>query len=277
MKDSFLRRAVVGTAFVLLVTGLTYVGGVAFLFLALAVVGIGMVEFTRIARGWGVAPFGMLGVLAGAAVTVCAFVWGPAGVGLAAGGGAVLCIAVGLGRRTGGAAGDGAATAAGVLYVAALGSHAVLLREGPGHAGMDYAAGFRAAMYAFVATWCCDTFAYVFGRAFGRHKMFPSVSPKKSWEGALAGLLGAVGGLAAANWALGGSMNGAGIVSLGLGAGIVAQLGDLLESKMKRLSGMKDSSNVLPGHGGVLDRFDGFLFVAPLVYYYFVLTGFAGV
>jgi phosphatidate cytidylyltransferase len=276
MNDSFLRRAVVGTAFVLLVTGLTYVGGVAFLFLALAVIGLGLAEFYAMTGGFKVSPFRLLGIALGAGVTVGAFLWGPAGLGGASAVACLVCLVVGVSRPAGGTIARASITAAGVLYVASLGAHMVTLREGPGLGGLEYSAGFRAAMYAFAATWCCDTCAYLFGRAFGRHKMFPSVSPKKSWEGAVAGLVGAIGGLTLVNWALGGSMTFSGLAALGMAIGVAAQLGDLVESRIKRLAGVKDSSKLLPGHGGILDRFDGFLFVAPLVYYYFFLSGYAG-
>jgi phosphatidate cytidylyltransferase len=276
MNDTFTRRAVVGTAFVLLVTGLTYVGGVAFLFLILAVVLAGLVEFYALAAARSAVPFRKTGLIAGAAVPLCAFLWGPAGLAGAAAGACGVSFAAALSRRSGGAFRDASVTAVGVLYVAALVSFVLLLREGPARAGLEYEAGFRAAMYAFAATWCNDTFAYLFGRAFGRHKMLPSVSPKKSWEGAAAGLVGSVGGLALADWALGGSMPASGLVALGLAAGAVGQVGDFVESKMKRTAGVKDSSRLIPGHGGVLDRFDGFLFAAPVIYFYLSYTGFAG-
>lgn len=241
-----------------------------------AAVTLGMVEFYGLARACGMSPFKIVGVCAGVAVAACSFFWGPVGLGGSAAAACAVCLAASLGRRSAEGFGDGAVTAVGVLYVSGLFSFVLLLREGPGLAGFEDGAGFTAAMYAFAATWCCDTSAYLVGRAIGRHKLFPAVSPKKSWEGALAGLAGSVGGAALVNWTFGGSMAALGLVEIGLVAGVLAQLGDLVESRMKRMAGVKDSSNFIPGHGGVLDRFDGFLFVAPFVYFYLRATGFAG-
>jgi phosphatidate cytidylyltransferase len=108
----------------------------------------------------------------------------------------------------------------------------------------------------------------------GKHKMAPKVSPNKTWEGAAAGLIGAVAGASALwalriygdldalpNWPLWRYMHAGALVS------IVAQIGDLTESCLKRDAGVKDSGNFFPGHGGVLDRTDGFLFAAPVLYY----------
>lgn len=114
-----------------------------------------------------------------------------------------------------------------------------------------------------------DTVAYLAGRAFGRHKLYPAVSPGKTWEGALGGLVGgclASVGLGAA-WLLP-DLPWSHAVVLGLVGSVCGQLGDLVESMLKRSFGVKDSGALLPGHGGVLDRVDGLLFVAPVAYYY---------
>lgn len=275
MSDSFGRRTVAGAVFVLLVTGLAYLGGVAFLFLALAVVIAGLLEFYRLARCWGISPFQKTGAVLGSAVVLSAFQWGTAGIVGVSAVSTGACLAVPLMMRSKSSLENGAGTAFGILYVAFLGSFMVALREGPGLAGLPRALGFPAVMGAFLSTWCCDTAAYLFGRAFGRHKLFPAVSPKKTWEGAGAGLVGAVGGLALTLWVLDGSMGWGGLVGVGLALGVAAQVGDLVESRFKRQAGIKDSSRVIPGHGGVLDRFDGFLFVAPVLYYYLASTGFS--
>lgn len=114
-----------------------------------------------------------------------------------------------------------------------------------------------------------DTVAYLFGRAFGKHKLYAAVSPKKTWQGAFGGVLGsllATVGLGsmwlAPNLSIGHA------VVLGVLANICGQAGDLVESMLKRTHGVKDSSNLLPGHGGMLDRVDAMIYVAPVVYYY---------
>ncbi|MCA9716789.1 MAG: phosphatidate cytidylyltransferase [Myxococcales bacterium] len=117
-----------------------------------------------------------------------------------------------------------------------------------------------------------DTFAYFAGRAFGKHKLYPEVSPKKTWEGSAGGLLGGVfvtttfGCL----WMLP-ELPVVHAVALGVVGSAFGQVGDLVESLFKRGFKVKDSGNLLPGHGGMLDRVDGLLFVAPVVYYYVTL------
>jgi phosphatidate cytidylyltransferase len=110
-----------------------------------------------------------------------------------------------------------------------------------------------------------DSMAYYVGRLFGRHKLAPRVSPKKTWEGALGGLNGAF--LATMLWSLGryGSLD-VTLILLGGVTALAAQLGDLAESLLKRGVGVKDSGRLLPGHGGVLDRIDALLFAAPVLY-----------
>ena len=118
----------------------------------------------------------------------------------------------------------------------------------------------------FVLLWTNDTAAYLFGRSFGRHKLAPSISPGKTWEG-WAG--GAMATLAVAYGVLGASQNVAGLTAgqwaiLGSVASVFGPMGDLLESALKRQAGIKDSGRILPGHGGVLDRFDSHFISAPI-------------
>ena len=116
----------------------------------------------------------------------------------------------------------------------------------------------------FIAVWACDTFAYFFGVTFGKHRLFERVSPKKSIEGAAAGLGGALLVFFAARWLNALPLPAWQALAGGLIVGIGGQLGDLVESWFKRDAGIKDSSKILPGHGGILDRFDSLLFIAPL-------------
>jgi phosphatidate cytidylyltransferase len=127
------------------------------------------------------------------------------------------------------------------------------------------------------ATWANDTCAYFAGRAFGRHKMYEKISPKKTWEGFAGGAIGTVLVLFLMRWGLGTSVNvlpvfaDIGVVDvlfIGLPAAILAPLGDLAESMLKRSFGVKDSGKILPGHGGLLDRIDAVLFMAPWVLAY---------
>jgi len=122
---------------------------------------------------------------------------------------------------------------------------------------------------AVLATiWICDTAAFHAGTAMGRHKLFPRVSPNKSWEGTIFGFVFAIAAAIAAKYIVLEYMSLRDALVMGVVVGIFGQLGDLVESLMKRDAGVKDSSNLLPGHGGVFDRFDSLLFVAPILYLY---------
>jgi phosphatidate cytidylyltransferase len=119
----------------------------------------------------------------------------------------------------------------------------------------------------FVVTWANDTFAYFAGHAFGRHKLYERISPKKTWEGFAGGAVGSVAGALATRWLLlADELSATAAVVIGLGAAVLGPLGDLAESMVKRAAGVKDSSRIIPGHGGLLDRIDALLFVGPWVY-----------
>ncbi len=125
----------------------------------------------------------------------------------------------------------------------------------------------------FVTIWTCDTFAYFFGMKFGKHRLFQRVSPKKSWEGAIAGLFGAILVYLVVYFLQIIPITLEVAMTSGLIVGIVGQFGDLVESWFKRDAGVKDSSNLLPGHGGVLDRFDSVMFSAPMFLVLFIWMG----
>lgn len=124
----------------------------------------------------------------------------------------------------------------------------------------------------FLISWGTDTFAYLFGIIFGKHKLYPSISPKKTVEGSLGGIFGSVILLNIFNFFVL-KYNAVFIISFGIILSIVAQLGDLFASKIKREIGIKDFSNIIKGHGGFLDRFDSIIFVTPLVYIIFLIFG----
>ncbi|AZA52972.1 phosphatidate cytidylyltransferase [Chryseobacterium sp. G0201] len=127
-------------------------------------------------------------------------------------------------------------------------------------------------LFLFVLIWSSDTFAYLTGKFFGKHKMAPKISPKKTWEGYIGGVVLTLvlsyfiekyQHDLRGNWMV-----------VGFLVAAFAPLGDLVESQLKRNFGVKDSGNIIPGHGGVLDRLDSFLICAPVVYLYFILEKF---
>ena len=120
----------------------------------------------------------------------------------------------------------------------------------------------------FITLWVTDSAAYFLGTAFGKHKLFPRVSPNKSWEGALAGFIFAIISMVVLNTVLLAFISLTDALVIGVIIGLFGQIGDLIESLLKRDAGVKDSSNIIPGHGGVLDRFDSLIFSSPLIFLY---------
>lgn len=131
-----------------------------------------------------------------------------------------------------------------------------------------YAWGGWTIISIFASLWMCDTMAYAGGRIMGRHKLFPRISPKKTWEGAVWGFSGAVLTMIVMQRLALPYLAVHQAAIIGIIIGVFGQIGDLVESALKRDAGMKDSSSLIPGHGGVLDRFDSLIFVSPILYLY---------
>jgi len=153
-------------------------------------------------------------------------------------------------------------TMAGILYVGWLLSYLVALR------GLDE--GRSWVFFALLVTFASDTMAFFIGRALGRHRLAPNISPGKTWEGTAGGVLGAIlfSLLFLLPTPLGLEIKWWQAVLLGLLVSVFGQLGDLVESLFKRNMGAKDSGKLLPGHGGLLDRMDSVVFAGIVVYYY---------
>jgi len=157
-------------------------------------------------------------------------------------------------------------------FIAMAMSYFILLQQ-LGYNGEGQHLGGYAVLTVFIGVWTCDSLAYFVGSAIGKHKIFPRVSPNKSWEGSIAGLIGSFIALLLiirVGWLPGLDYTDA--VMLGLITGVAGQIGDFAESLVKRDVGVKDSSNLLPGHGGAWDRLDSILFAAPLSYLYLTLV-----
>ena len=149
----------------------------------------------------------------------------------------------------------------GTIYVAVMLSFVYLVRMGNN--------GAYNVWLIFLCSWGSDTCAYVFGVAFGKHKMAPVLSPKKSVEGAVGGVVGAILlGIIYAAATKGGMVEYA--IICGVGA-LISMVGDLAASAIKRNQGIKDYGKLIPGHGGILDRFDSVIFTAPIIYFLSVL------
>jgi len=156
-----------------------------------------------------------------------------------------------------------AASVTGIFYMGWLLSYWVLIMNSYGGDwnGRDWV------LLALFSTFAVDTTAYFVGRAWGRHKMAPTVSPGKTWEGAIGGLVGAIVAVIVLALLLDVDISYSKMVILGVLIAVFAQLGDLAESKLKRSVGVKEASNLIPGHGGILDRLDSIVFTGVVVYY----------
>lgn len=223
-----------------------YIGGWPFAaFWAVGVIGVTW-EWSALVAGPAMWPVFAAGgaALAGALVLTEIGNMGAA-LALVAAGAALAAMLAPAGRRVWAGAGVG--------YGAALISP-VVLRADP-----EY--GFVAIVFLFAVVWVTDILAYFVGRAIGGPKLWPRMSPKKTWSGAIGGAAAAMvaGGITAAVAGLG---NVAAVAMLALGLSAVSQAGDLFESAVKRCFGTKDASHLIPGHGGLMDRLDGFLAAA---------------
>lgn len=263
----FLTRVITAAAYAAVVLGAIalgrYVTGVVFGIMA----GVAALEFYAMSRRESRLPNELFGVAAAGIMPMAAAFWGMAGLSAIM---TALLIAslvwhvVFVRIRTA----DTAITVFGALYTGFLLSYLVLIID-------VFSAGTVLAFAVVVSVWVNDSLAYLVGSMIGRHKMAPRISPKKSWEGFAAGLAGTV-----AVWvvlvtvvpvvlpslpATGLSLQWA--VLTGLAVGFAVVIGDLAESRMKREAGVKDAGNILPGHGGFLDRLDSMILVCLVAYW----------
>lgn len=176
--------------------------------------------------------------------------------------------------------GLGAGTTVGIREIFSIGEFPVGEWFGTVELSMEQASqlhrwGGFTTMALLATIWICDTAAYFGGRAMGKKKLFVRVSPNKTWAGTLWGLAGAVAAMVAAKFLFLDYLALSHAVVIGVFVGTIGQLGDLAESLLKRDAAVKDSSTLLPGHGGVLDRFDSLLFVSPVVFLYLDFVVFA--
>jgi phosphatidate cytidylyltransferase len=257
------------------------VGG-AWLAALLALVGVlGAREIFAFARHQGITPVAGLGYV-GAGAIPCATVWelGGSSLGLFGALWILLVLVTALATRN---PGDRpleavAVTVFGCLYASALPAFLIAIREGPGSAAHPEAATALSCL-PLAATWICDTCAMAAGTLIGGPKLAPVLSPRKTWAGAVGGTLGAVatallyGPLVLDRWSV--HLGPGQLAIAGLVIAVAAQTGDAAESLFKREVGLKDSSGLIPGHGGVLDRLDSLYFVLPVSAGLFRLFGVA--
>jgi phosphatidate cytidylyltransferase len=273
--SSLARRLLAAAIFLPCFFIIAHRGGIYYLILIDLVIIFGLFEFYRMMEAKGLRPYKWIGVLSGGALPWYLFfrqgIYANVLLTLTF---IAIMIAELVRKDRGHAVYHISVTIFGVLYVSWLGAHLMMLRELPITAGIDYSVGFTFVIIVFALTWCYDTGAYTFGRLFGRHKLFPSISPGKTVEGAIGGTFLSIAGILVVRRLMDTQLGAAEAVILAVVASIIGQTGDLVESMIKRDAKIKDSAASIPGHGGILDRFDSLLFTAPLIYYalrYFML------
>ena len=158
------------------------------------------------------------------------------------------------------------ATFLGIFYIGLFSSALISIREFYILPEENYLKGGLLIISIFTSIWICDSAAYYIGTAFGKHKLFPRVSPKKSWEGTIAGFVFALLTMIVSKLIILNFLSWNSIIGIGIIVGTFGQIGDLIESLFKRETGVKDSSALIPGHGGIFDRFDSLIFSAPLIF-----------
>lgn len=180
----------------------------------------------------------------------------------------LLVILTELFRNRGSAIYNIGTTFIGVFYIGLCLSSLIEIREYYAAYQTLYMRGAYLIISVMATIWVCDSAAFFGGTALGKHKMFPRVSPNKSWEGAIFGFVFSVIAMLSARVLVLDFLSHTDAVIIGMLVGTIGQLGDLVESLIKRDAGVKDSSNLIPGHGGIFDRFDSLIATAPVVYLY---------
>jgi phosphatidate cytidylyltransferase len=244
---------------------MTWLGGLPFALLIAAAAALSAGELVWMFEKR-LPPTGWLGVLGAAACPVGAWLWPQGGrsfqdwSGVLAAGAVVALLAAAMLQR-GSLEQAPRSAALGALawgYAGLLPASVVALR-------VREDAGWQWVVLLFVVTWANDTFAYFTGRFLGKRPLAPRISPKKTWEGFWGGAAGSVGGALAVKFLFLPGLSVQAAVVIGSGAAALGPIGDLSESMLKRAAGVKDSGKIIPGHGGLLDRIDAVLFVAPWV------------
>lgn len=269
------KRIAVAVFGIPVVLGSLWVGRLALPVLITIVQAVSYWEWRGLSKRKGIEPAVWPGLAAFPALNAFWYFGGTQAAARVAGLFLLLSLLVELFRGKPGAIANASASIAGFFYIG-LFSFFIPIRELPVNAGWPYAAGGWILLMTVLTIWVCDTAAYFVGSSFGRHRLFPRVSPKKTWEGGLAGLASApLISVFIQNRTLP-MLRTNDAILIGVLIGVFSQIGDLTESVFKRDAGVKDSSNLLPGHGGMFDRFDAPIFVAPIVYaalFWWVLPG----
>ncbi|MFQ5648828.1 MAG: phosphatidate cytidylyltransferase [bacterium] len=261
-------RTLITVLFGPLILVAAWLGGAFFLAVVAVIVILAMHEFYSMGRQKGTHPATFLGIASGAALSLLLFLDHLTHIWLLLIGAFLLIVTVELFRNRDAPMLNVAVTLMGLFYIALPFGFLILIRELPGHMGRSASLGGELVILIFLAIWICDSAAYILGARFGKHKLFTRVSPNKTIEGTLFGFVFALVTAYVSHVTFLGALGLGETLVIGAICGSVGQVSDLIESLFKRDAGVKDSSSLIPGHGGVLDRFDSEILVAPVVYLY---------
>lgn len=263
-RSNLALRVLSACVFVPAVLALSWMGGLALLALVLVVVGRGAWEFYHLAGGAGHRPMAGLGILLSIGLSLYLYLRGPAQLELVLGGALILCLLAALRHGVEGYGSRVWWTLGGVVYLGLLGSAPLLIVR---QVGQEQGGWLLIALFCCI--WLTDSAAYFCGRFWGKRKLAPAISPAKTVAGFVGGTLGGLVPLVLSpSIPFLGPGELAGLLVL---ASLGGQAGDLVESALKRDLGVKDAPALIPGHGGLLDRFDSYLFSFPIAYIYLEL------
>ncbi len=264
-------RTLTGILFILIVVGSLWAGPFSYFVLLFLIIGVGQWEFYQLLEKMGIKPGKFQGILLGLFVFTLAFLHAKSFI--SAEWYWITTIALALIpieffiKKSKLPLRNFLYTILGVLYVSIPFSIANYLVFPETSAGTYH---YHYLLYVLILIWTNDTFAYLTGKYLGKHKMAVKVSPKKTWEGGLGGLLFTIAA-SLIIYQLSQTFSSPDWIVLSVIISVAANLGDLTESAIKRAANVKDSGNILPGHGGILDRFDATLLSVPLVYFYLLV------
>lgn len=254
-------RILVGVIGIPLFLFLIYKGGIYFLILTIVLSGIALWEFFSMFSKSGYAPLITFPIILSSVAIVINYYYPLMGVYILSLG-AVLIFSMEVLRKEKKNPFNSLISVSGLIYICIpfICLNRIILFE-----------QFNYIIYIFILIWTCDSMAFFGGKFFGKHKL-SEISPKKTWEGSVTGLIFTLIASYLFYFFTNGKITLTDAIVLGLIIGIFSQIGDLFESLFKRKLNVKDSSHIIPGHGGVLDRFDSLIFVSPLIFLYLEIT-----
>ncbi|MBI4723142.1 MAG: phosphatidate cytidylyltransferase [Candidatus Stahlbacteria bacterium] len=291
-RSELFYRILLSALFIPVLIFIAWAGGIYYLLLIELCIGVGAYEFFNILESRGLKPYTFLGVIAALVLGWSAYFASYMFTFLTLTMLLLIISVSDLCRKTiDQAIYHISANLFGVFYVGWLFSHLTLLRQIPvflyyGETmknlanfklcyffphivfTSEYTKGAIYTLIPFVLAWANDSGAYFIGHNFGKHKVLKRISPGKSWEGLIGGGVCGLIGIFILKYSIATELSAIDCLILGILSACAAPVGDLVESLLKRDAQVKNASNTIPGHGGMLDRFDSILFVAPIVYYY---------